>query len=140
TAAAVPLFDVDVTRIAVISGTTTEKVLREGLAQRSIKAEVVMVATRPDGLKLLQESKVDGFASDRTTLIGLVASSQTTGAFRLLDEDFSIEPYAFALPRGDYEFRLAVNRVLARLYRSGEIVSIYNRWLGRLGAPSLLLS
>src|SRR5262249_39981055 len=91
------------------------------------------------GLKLLESAKVDGFASDRTTLIGLVAGMQPGGTFRLLDEDFSIEPYALTLPRGDPEFRLAVNRVLARLYRSNEIVNIYNRWLGRLGPPSLLL-
>jgi ABC-type amino acid transport substrate-binding protein len=134
------LLDFDGKRVAVISGTTTEKVLREGLAQRSIKAEIVTVKSRAEGLKLLEASKVDGFASDRTTLIGLVVASPQGGAFRLLDEDFSVEPYALALPRGDYEFRLAVNRVLARLYRTGEIVNIYNRWLGRLGPPSLLLS
>ena len=134
------LLDFDGKRIAVITGTTTEKVLREGLAMRSIRAEVVTVKSRAEGLKLLEASKVDGFASDRTTLIGLVVGAQGAGSFRLLDEDFSIEPYALSLPRGDYEFRLAVNRVLARLFRSGEIVTIYTRWLGRLGPPSLLLS
>ena len=127
-------------RIAVISGTTTEKVLREGLDQRSIKAELVLVKTRAEGLKLLEVAKVDGFASDRTTLISLAGTSPAGTSLKLLDEDFSIEPYAFALPRGDYEFRLAVNRVLARLFRTGEIVKIYDRWLGRLGPPSLLLS
>jgi ABC-type amino acid transport substrate-binding protein len=134
------LIDFDGKRIAVISGTTTEKVLRASLAQRSIKSQVTTVKTRAEGLKLLEESQVEGFASDRTTLIGLAATSQAGGSFRLLDEDFSIEPYALTLPRGDHEFRLAVNRVLARLYRSGEIGSIYNRWLGSLGPPSLMLS
>jgi len=134
------LLDFDGKRVAVITGTTTEKVLREGLAQRSIKAEVVTVKTRAEGLKLLEAGKVDGFASDRTTLISLIANGPSGGLFRLLDEDFSIEPYALVLPRGDHEFRLAVNRVLARLFRSGEIVNIYNRWLGRLGPPSVLLS
>lgn len=134
------LLDFDGKRIAVITGTTTEKVLRESLAQRSIKVELVTVRNRADGLKLLDESQVDGFASDRTTLIGLVASSTGSGTYRLLDEDFSVEPYALALPRGDHEFRLAVNRVLAGLYRGGQIAGVYNRWLGRLGPPSLLLS
>ena len=134
------LLDFDGKRIAVITGTPTEQVLRQSLAQRSIKASVVPVKTRAEGFKLLNDSKVEGFASDRTTLIELVTASPGSGTFKLLEEDFSIEPYAFALPRGDHEFRLAVNRVLARLYRSGEIGSIYNRWLGRLGPPSLLLS
>jgi len=127
-------------RIAVITGTTTEKVLRQALAARSIKAEVVTVKTREAGLQLLDQRKVDGFASDRIALIGMVLGTPTKGVFKLLDEDFSIEPYALPLPRGDADYRLAVNRVLARLYRTGEIGRIYNQWLGRLGPPSLLLS
>ncbi|HET7763581.1 MAG TPA: amino acid ABC transporter substrate-binding protein [Burkholderiales bacterium] len=134
------LSDYNGKRIAVIPGTTTEKVLRDALAQRSIKAEVVTVKTRDEGLALLNESKVEGLASDRTTLIGVVTRSPAGGVYKLLDEDFSIEPYALMLPRGDHDLRLAVNRVLARLYRSGEIRPIYDRWLGPLGPPSLLLS
>jgi glutamate/aspartate transport system substrate-binding protein len=127
-------------RIAVLTGTTTEKALRETLARRLVKAEVVTVATREEGLRLVEEAKVDGLASDRTTLIGLVVTSQRRNRFKLLDEDFSVEPYALTLARDDHDFRLAVNRVLAGLYRGGGIQPIYDRWLGPLGAPSLLLS
>jgi ABC-type amino acid transport substrate-binding protein len=134
------LTDYNGKRIAVISGTTTEKVLRNALTQRSVRAEVVLVKTRDEGLALLNESKVEGLASDRTTLIGTVLKAAGGGVYKLLDEDFSIEPYALVLRRGDYDMRLAVNRVLARLYRSGEIRPIYDRWLGPLGPPSLLLS
>ena len=134
------LSDFNGKRIAVITGTTTEKVLRGSLEGRSIKAEIVAVKTRDAGLQLLDQRKVDGFASDRMALIGVVLGTPTQGVFKLLDEDFSIEQYAFALPRGDVDYRLAVNRVLARLYRTGEISKIYNQWLGRIGPPSLLLS
>jgi glutamate/aspartate transport system substrate-binding protein len=134
------LADFDGKRIGVISGTTTEKVLRQAITQRGIKAEVITVKTRDEGLQLLDERKVDGFASDRIVLIGLVLGGKSKGLFKLLDEDFSVEPYAFALPRGDADFRLAVNRVLAGLYRSGGIEKMYAQWLGRLGPPSLLLS
>jgi len=134
------LSDFNGKRIAVITGTTTEKVLKENLARRSIKAAVVAIKAREEGLRLLDQRKVDGFASDRMVLIGVVLTSKTQGAFKLLEEDFSVEPYALALPRGDHDFRLAVNRVLARLYRSGEIQKIYEQWLGRLGPPSVLLS
>jgi len=127
-------------RIAVITGTTTEKALKESIERRGIKAEVVTVKTRDAGLQLLDQRKVDGFASDRITLIGVVLAGKTQGTFKLLDEDFSIEPYALPLPREDADYRLAVNRVLARLYRTGDIEKIYTPWLGRLGPPSLLLS
>jgi ABC-type amino acid transport substrate-binding protein len=135
------LNDLEGRRVAVISGTTTEKVLRASLAQRKMKSEVVPVTTRGEGLKLLDDGRVDGFAADRTTLIGIAATTPSkAGGFMLLDEDFSVEPYVFGLPRGDPDFRLAVNRVLARIFRTNDIVRIYNRWLGSLGPPSLLLS
>jgi ABC-type amino acid transport substrate-binding protein len=134
------LHDLDGRRVAVITGTTTEKAIRVFFAQRKLKLVAIGVATRGEGLKLLDEGRVDGFAADRTTLIGLMASAAAQGGYRLVDEDLSIEPYALALARGDHEFRLAVNRVLARLYRERGIMRIYNHWLGGLGPPSLLLS
>jgi glutamate/aspartate transport system substrate-binding protein len=135
------LADFEGKRIAVISGTTTERALREALARRSVKAELVTVKTRDEGLALVGEGQVEGLASDRTALIGVVVmSGSVRGTYKLLDQDFSIEQYALMLPRGDHDFRLAVNRVLARVYRSGEIEQIYGRWLGPLGPPSLLLS
>ena len=135
------LSDLEGKRIAAISGTTTEKALREALERRMVKAEVVAVKSRDEGLMLLSKAEVQALASDRTTLVGLIVmSGEARGSFRLLDQDFSIEQYALMLPRGDHGFRLAVNRVLARVYRTGEIQKIYARWLGPLGPPSVLLS
>lgn len=134
------LADFDRKRIGVISGTTTEKVLRQAVTNRGIRAEIVTVKTRDEGLQMLEQRNIEGFASDRIVLIGLALAGKSKGQFKLLDEDFSIEPYAFALPRGDADFRLAVNRVLAGLYRSGNIDKIYAQWLGGLGPASLLLS
>jgi ABC-type amino acid transport substrate-binding protein len=132
--------DFDGKRIAVLAGTTTEKVLRQALARQSIKAEVVTITSRAEGLQMVDQGKADGFASDRATLIVAMVASKNRGRFRLLDQDLSVESYALALPRDDHDFRLAVNRVLARLYRDGGIQPIYERWLGQFGSPSLLLN
>jgi ABC-type amino acid transport substrate-binding protein len=135
------LKDLEGKRIAVITGTTTEKALRDSLARRLVKAELVSIKTRDEGLALLGRTEVEALASDRTALVGVVVmSSGARGSFKLLDQDFSIEQYALMLRRGDHDFRLAVNRELARIYRSGEIEKIYARWLGPLGPPSMLLS
>ena len=131
------LADLQGKRIAVIGGTTTERTLQGS----PLGAELVKVATRDEGLALLREGQVAALASDRTALIGVVVmGSGAPGNFKLLDQDFSIEQYALMLPRGDHDFRLAVNRQLARIYRSGDIEKIYARWLGPLGPPSILLS
>jgi glutamate/aspartate transport system substrate-binding protein len=135
--------DFDGKKIAAITGTTTERALRAALVRQTVKTEIVAVKTRDEGLALLREGQIDGFASDRTSLIGVVVMNASGGGsanYRLLDQDFSIEQYALMMKRGDHDFRLAVNRVLAHVYRSRDIDKIYARWLGPLGPPSLLLS
>ncbi len=59
--------------------------------------------------------------------------------FELLSNDFSFEPYGLVLPRDDPDFRLAVDRTLATLYRTGEIDPIFQRWLAPYGKPGPLL-
>jgi ABC-type amino acid transport substrate-binding protein len=44
------------------------------------------------------------------------------------------------LRRDDPDFRLAVNRALTEIYRSGDIDAIFYRWLGGLGKPGMLLN
>jgi glutamate/aspartate transport system substrate-binding protein len=132
--------DVEGKRIAVIRGTTTEHALAAVLAKDKIKAEVIPIDTRERGVTLLKEGGADAFASDRFLLFSLLKTTESPRPLRLIDEDFSVEPYALALPRNDSEFRLAVNRSLADIFRSGEINQIYARWLEQFGQPSLLLS
>ena len=40
--------------------------------------------------------------------------------------------------RNDPDLRLAVNRALARLYRSGEIIDVYAKWFSMPGPPCAL--
>jgi len=134
------LADLQGKRIAVVPGTTTERALPAALKQRGVQADIRSVASPEQGLALLSAGKLDGYASDRLVLLGLGLSTKEAGSFRLLDEDFSVEPYALALPRNEHDLRLAVNRGLARLYRTREIDAVFERWLGTLGRPSLLLS
>jgi hypothetical protein len=41
--------------------------------------------------------------------------------------------------RRDPGFRLAVNRQLARIYGSGNILDLYGKWFGQFGEPTDLL-
>jgi len=127
-------------RIAVVSGTTTAEALPREMKRLGIGAQILPVADERKGMAMLSAGEVDAYASDRLVLIGLALDGQGGQGFRLIDEDFSIEPYALVLRRDDHDFRLAVNRALARVYRSGEIMKIYDTWLGKLGRPGVLLS
>ena len=126
-------------KIAVIGGTTTERALKRALEAADAAATLVPVKDGAAGFAELAQGRVDGYAGDRVTLLGLVTASPNAAGYEFIAGDFSVEPYALALPRNDADFRLAVNRALVALFRSGEIDAIFQRWLGGLGQPGTLL-
>jgi glutamate/aspartate transport system substrate-binding protein len=130
------LADLTDKRIAVIPGTTTEKALADFLKKEFISVKVVPVKDHVEGLAAVEKGLADAFASDRGTLIGIAITSKDPKRFALANIVFSYEPYGLMVRRNDAAFRLAVNRALAGLYRSGGFVPIYERWFGAFGKPS----
>ena len=133
------LTHLDERKIAVIPGTTTERRLKLSLLGQLVKADFVSIEEAGEGMKLLDAGKVDAFAGDRLVLMGQASKSRDRESLSMLTENFSVDPYAFALPRGDADFRLAVNEGLAHLYRTGEVEKIFADWFGPKAEPSALL-
>ena len=123
-------------RIALIPGTTTETALDKFLKEQFVTIEKVAVKNHVEGRAALEKGAVEGFASDRGILIGLAVTAKDPARFGLANLIFSYEPYGFMMRRNDANFRLAVNKALAGLYRSGDIVPIYDKWFSAFGKPS----
>ena len=128
--------DLNGKRIAIIPGTTTEKALAAFLKKESVDVQIVPVKDHVEGLAAVEKNSAEAFASDRGILIGLALTSKDPTRFALGTMVLSYEPYGFMVRRNDAAFRLAVNRALAALYRSGEILDVYDHWFGAFGKPS----
>lgn len=124
--------------VAVVAGTTTEAALKTAFKEKLIDAKVVAVKDEAEALTGVQTKKFDGYAADRVKLVALVARAKSDLKYHLIQDDFAFEPYALMMRR-DPTFRLAVNRGISQLYRSGAIGEIYDRWLAPLGKPGPLL-
>jgi ABC-type amino acid transport substrate-binding protein len=124
--------------VGVVAGTTTEQSLKSALKDKLIEAKVVAVKDEAEAMAALHAAKIDGYAADRVKLVGLVAIGKSDAKYRLVQDEFSFEPYALMMRR-DPDFRLAVNRGLSQVYRSGAIGEIYDRWLAPLGKAGPLL-
>lgn len=125
-------------KIAVIAGTTNEMSVNEQSRARDLKITPVAVKDREEGIDALESGKVDGYASDKLLLVGTQAKHPET--LVMLPDDLSIEAYAIALPRGDWALRLAVNKGLASVFRSGVIFAGFKRWFGQFGLDPGVLS
>ena len=100
-------------KIGVRDATTTEEALRNTLAELDLKAEVVTVASHDEGLAKLEAGEIAAYFGDQAILIFLATRSKAPDQLKLSNRQFTFEPYALALTRGDSEFRLLVDRTLA---------------------------
>ena len=126
-------------KIGVLAGTTTEQSLRDTLASANLTAEIVPAKTHQEGLAMLDKGEIVAYFGDRAILSYLASKSSDASKLRLANNYFSLEPYALALPRGDEDFRLAVDRALSHIYRSGEIGAIYAHNFDPQVKPSAIL-
>jgi ABC-type amino acid transport substrate-binding protein len=123
-------------RVAVIPGTTTERALKDAIQRSYQLVSTVTVKDHNEGLSVVETGLADAYASDRTLLMGLILGSKDPRRLTLAESMFSYEPYGFMLRRGDAPFRLVANRTLARLYRTEQILLIFQKWFGSLGRPT----
>ncbi len=123
-------------KIGVLAGTTTEKSLRDTLVSAKIAAEVVPANTHEEGLAMLDQGTIAAYFGDRAILAYLASKSSAPAQLRLANNYLSLEPYALALPHGDSDFRLAVDRALSRIYRTGEIATVFAHSFGAEMQPS----
>ena len=65
-------------------------------------------------------------------------ASREPDAARILlaSNSLTIEPFALAMRRGDSDFRIAVDRALSHIYRSGEIAHDLQQGVRRQGRPT----
>jgi glutamate/aspartate transport system substrate-binding protein len=125
------LTDLSGKRVAVIPGTTTEGAMRDVIKKLNLKnVTLLAVKDHAEGLAALDDAKIDAYASDRTLLSRLAVSSRNPAKLYLIEDFISYEPYALMVKRGDPNFHLAVDRTLIKLYRSAEVVPIYEKWFG----------
>lgn len=123
-------------KIGVRAGTTTEDALRSTVEKMSISVETVAVKDHRDGISKLLNKEVSAYFADRAILFFLVMGSGSADKLFLSDRHLTYEPYALALRKGDSDFRLAVDRALSRLYRSGAIATVFTSTFGAGAKPS----
>ncbi len=124
--------------VGVRRGTTTEEILRQALSRAKVDAVVTAVGSHEEGLRMLEAGEITAYFADKTILQGLYVRSKMRSQLALSERYFSFEPYALALAHGDDEFRLAVDRTLSRLCRSGGMQRIFQATFGK-AQPSQLL-
>ena len=118
---------------AVIAGSATQSWLAHKQEEFNLTAKVLPVGDYNTAIKALAAGKANVVFGDWAVLHDAVARSTDPDALTVLSRRFTREPVTLVLSRGDASFRLIVDGTLSRLYTSGDIKALYQKWFG---APS----
>ena len=113
--------------IALSKGTTSEKLFTQ-LAGGELHAQLTTYGNNVEAYKALREGKVRAFPQDDSLLLGLAAGDKALDELNVSSLALSVEPYAVMVRKGDTALLAVVDRSLARIYASGEINALYDKW------------
>lgn len=116
-------------KIGVREDTTTEQAVRDTLKAKGMQAEVITFASHPEGLEALESHAIDAYFGDQSILFQLYFGSDKQADLVVSDNTLTVETQGIALPRGDEDFRLAVDTALSGLYRSGQMEAFFKQAL-----------
>lgn len=128
-------------RVGMLAGTTTEALLPGLLADRGA-AEVKLIGyrTHVEGLEALAAGEITAYFGDQAILRYQLGRLRPTTPLQLLDEQFSFEPYALAMKRGESNLRLAVDSALSAAFESKEVYQMIESSLGEVALSDIALA
>lgn len=127
--------------VAVVAGTTNEAVMRSLVERARLATKIVVAADLDAALALVRDGQADAMASDDVLLYGLIARAQPAGAYRVIGDFLSYEPYGIMFARDDPGLADAVGRAFAGMAADRDLLEYYDRWFRRPtpAAPALNL-
>ena len=114
--------------ITSTSGTTNIKQITEIDAQKKLGLNILPAKDHAEAFLMVETDRAAAFVMDDILLYSLVASSKSPGDYVISADALSVEPYGIMLPRGDAPFKKVVDAEMNRIYKSGEINGIYEKW------------
>lgn len=115
---------------AVRKGTTSEKWLTRSTIAGIEGVSIVTVDNHDEGMDRLSSGTIDAYFADRAILAGLIRKRDLS-QLEFSRKSYTLEPYGLAIPRGDDDFRLLIDRALSKLYRSGQILDVFEVHFGK---------
>ena len=77
---------------------------------------------------MVETGRAVAFFMDDILLYSLVANSKAPADYAVGSEAYTVEPYGAMMPRDDAAFRKLVDDATAKLYKSGEMAALYDKW------------
>ena len=120
-------------RVCSVTGSTPSENIREFIEE----SQLVLFAAYSQCRDALRTNQVDVVTTDNVILLGYV--SQSDGAFKLVGDTFTEEPYGIGITKGDVAFCQYINETLTAAADSGAYADAWDATAGTVAreAPEL---
>lgn len=115
--------------VCSVSGSTSEKTIRE----RAPQAQVILFGTYSECVQGLDTGRADAVTTDDIILLGF--AKEAPDRYKVVGGQFTVEPYAGGIAKGNPELLAAVNAAIGRIKASGEWKRIYEKNLPGVAVP-----
>jgi glutamate/aspartate transport system substrate-binding protein len=114
--------------IVSTSGTTNLKWVTEENAAKNMGMSILTAKDHAEAFLMVETGRAAAFFMDDILLYSLVASSKAPADYEIGSEAYTVEPYGAMMPKDDPGFRKIVDDATAKLYRSPEMATLYDKW------------
>lgn len=122
--------------VGLAVGSTNERAVKDMISAGKLKdIRILALKDHAEALVALETDRIDAYASDDIVLYGLRWKSRLKDELEVVGRYLSYDPYGIMMRRDDSTFHLLVNKTLADLFRSGEIMKLYSKWFDPVGVP-----
>jgi len=115
---------------SAVAGTSAEQWIKQRGKELDVHSRLTPVPTYDAGLTAVADRKVNAFFGERAILLDAVQANPAYDDLTVIDRQFTYEPLALPLPRGDQDFRLLVDSTVSELYGSKQFTSTYHKYFG----------
>jgi len=123
-------------KVGAVAGTLTEEALRRSLASIHVDARIVPFKEFETAMAALEKGEIAAYFAGGAMLTAMIKDHKDAARILLANTYLSIEPFALAMRLGEGDFRLAVDRALSHIYRSGQIATIFGNVFGKNARPT----
>lgn len=124
------IFDVSRSTIGVNEGTTTKRMVRDLMNRNGMDGKLQGYLGHEAGLTALADREIDIYFGDSAIMQFQIRKLDLADRVKILPDEYSFEPYALVMKRGETALRLAVDRALSEIYDSGLIYNLIRDELG----------
>ena len=121
--------------IVSTSGTTNIKQITELNGQKNLGMTILPAKDHAESFLMVETGRAVAFFMDDILLYSLVANSKNPSEYVISADALSVEPYGIMLRKDDPSFKKVVDDAMTKVYKSGEINTIYAKWFLRPVPP-----